>query len=125
MARRTSDNPPEKRNAAASAFRVAEDAPRSPSSGVPGPRMRFVHQRRRLYKGEIVQLDCDTQCNFMLLSDADYVAYQRIRRFKYSGGTFKKFPARISVPETGDWNIIIDFAGAKGEIRHNITIVVE
>ena len=90
-----------------------------------GPRMRFIHQRRHLKKGDIVQLDCDTQCNFMLLTDADYAAYQQVRRFSYCGGTFKHFPARIAVPESGDWNIIIDLAGANAEIQYNITIVIE
>ena len=88
-------------------------------------KMRFIHQRRHLNKGEVVQLDCDTQCNFMLLSDGDYAAYQKVRRFNYFGGTFKQFPARISVPESGDWNIIIDLAGARGEIQYNITIVID
>ena len=96
-------------------------------SGTPAPRpkMRFIHQRRQLNKGDIVQLDCDTQCNFMLLSDPDYIAYQRVRPFRYCGGTFKRFPAQIAVPESGDWNIIIDLAGAKGEIQYNITIVID
>jgi hypothetical protein len=89
------------------------------------PKMRFIHQRRELKKGDVVQLDCDTQCNFMLLSDRDYAAYQQVRRFKYHGGTFKRFPARITVPETGPWNIIIDLAGAKSEIQYNITVVIE
>ena len=89
------------------------------------PKMRFIHSRRYLNKGEIVQLDCDTQCNFMLLTDADYAAYQRVERFRYYGGTFKSFPARITVPETGYWNIVIDLAGAKGEIKYNVTIVLD
>ena len=89
-----------------------------------GAKMRFVHQRRHLNEGDIVQVDCDAQCNFMLLSDADYAAYQRVRPFKYCGGTFKRFPARITVPETGDWNIVIDLAGARQEIRYNITVVI-
>jgi hypothetical protein len=89
------------------------------------PKMRFIHPRRKLEKGEIIQLDCDTQCNFMLLTDADYAAYQQIRRFSYYGGTFKHFPARITVPQTGDWNIIIDLAGATREIQYNITIILD
>lgn len=89
------------------------------------PKMRFIHQRRHLSKGAIVQLDCDTQCNFMLLTDGDYAAYQKVRRFNYCGGTFKQFPARINVPESGDWNIVIDLAGARGEIQYNITIVID
>ena len=86
--------------------------------------MRFIHNRRFLHKGEIVQLDCDTQCNFMLLKDTDYAAYQRVARFHYYGGTFKSFPGRITVPESGHWNIIIDLAGAPGEISYNITVTL-
>ena len=89
------------------------------------PKMRYLHQRRELKKGDIVQLDCDTQCNFMLLTDRDYSAYQQVRRFEYLGGTFKRFPARITVPESGPWNIIIDLASATGEIQYNITVVIE
>ena len=89
------------------------------------PKMRFIHQRRQLNKGDIVQLDCDTQCNFMLLSDGDYAAYQRVRPFRYCGGTFKHFPAQIAVPDSGDWNIVIDLAGAKRDIQYNITIVID
>lgn len=89
------------------------------------PAMRFMHTRRYLNKGDIVQLDCDTQCNFMLLTDDDFAAYQRVALFQYHGGTFKIFPARITVPETGHWNIIIDLAGAKGEIKYNITLVLD
>ena len=109
--------------AASASDRVREGEPPYPANR--GPKMRFIHQRRHLNKGEIVQVDCDTQCNFMLLTDADYAAYQQVRRFSYCGGTFKRFPARITVPETGDWNIIIDLAGAKEEIQYNITIMID
>ncbi len=86
--------------------------------------MTFIHSRRYLNLGEIVQLDCDTQCNFMLLRDTDYAAYQRVEPFHYHGGTFKHFPAQIPAPSTGYWNIVVDLAGASGEIHYNVTIVL-
>lgn len=97
-------------------FRIAE------SRG--GPPMQFIHSRRHLEEGQIVQLDCDTQCNFMLLTDADFAAYQLVRPFRYQGGTFKQFPAQITVPASDYWNIVIDLAGATKEIQYNITIVL-
>jgi hypothetical protein len=121
---RHANYPADRPRSETSAARVAEEAGPPPEPRR-APRMRFIHQRRHLNKGETVQLDCDTQCNFMLLTDADYRAYQRVQRFNYCGGTFKRFPARITVPETGDWNIIIDLAGASGEIQYNITIVID
>lgn len=86
--------------------------------------MQFIHSRRHLQQGQIVQLDCDTQCHFMLLADADFAAYQLVRAFRYHGGTFKRFPAQIPVPSTDYWNIVIDLAGATKEIRYNITIIL-
>jgi hypothetical protein len=87
--------------------------------------VRFIHSRRYLNKGEIVQLDCDAQCNFMLATDADFDRYQRGQRFQYHGGVFKEFPARISVPASGDWNIVIDSAGAEKQITYSITVVLQ
>lgn len=87
--------------------------------------MKYIHTRRYLNWGEIVQLDCDTQCNFMLLTDDNFAAYQLVRQFVYHGGTFKTFPARISVPSSGYWNLIIDLNGASNEPHYTITIVLE
>ncbi|MFN2474892.1 MAG: DUF1883 domain-containing protein [Chthoniobacterales bacterium] len=89
-----------------------------------GPAMQFIHSRRHLEQSQIVQLDCDTQCHFILLTDADFAAYQLIRPFRCEGGTFKQFPAQITVPSTDYWNIVIDLAGATKEIQYNITIIL-
>ena len=61
----------------------------------------------------------------MLLTDADFGAYQQVRRFNYQGGTFKQFPAQIAVPESGYWNLIIDLNGAAKLPDYNITIVTD
>jgi hypothetical protein len=87
--------------------------------------MKFIHSRRYLNKDEIVQLDCDTQCNFMITTDAEFGFYERGQRFTYHGGTFKTFPARIRVPESGYWNITIDMAGAPCAPQYTITIVID
>lgn len=87
--------------------------------------MTYIHSRRYLDAGQIVQLDCDTQCNFMILTDEDFAAYQLVRQFRYHGGTVKRFPARITVPESGHWNIIIDLNGAAHEPAYTVTVVTD
>ena len=87
--------------------------------------MKYIHTRRLLSAGETVQLDCDTHCHFLLLNDDQFAAYQSVRRFSYQGGTFKQFPARIAVPETAYWNVVIDLNGAQQEVQYNITIVLD
>ena len=49
--------------------------------------MKFIHSRRYLNEGEVVQLDCGRQCNLMLMTDEDFLAYQNIRQFRYCGGS--------------------------------------
>jgi hypothetical protein len=87
--------------------------------------MKCIYARRYLNQREIVQLDCDTQYNFMLMSDADFAAYQLVRPFHYHGGTFKDFPARITVPDSGYWNLVIDLNGARRETQYTTTIVLD
>ena len=85
--------------------------------------MKYIHTRRYLKQGDVVQVDCDTQCNFMLLTDENFAAYQLVRQFRYYGGTFKRFPARVAVPESGFWNLIVDLNGAECEPQYTITVI--
>jgi len=36
----------------------------------------FLHKREHLKAGDTAVLDCDTQCNFMLLTDSQFVCRQ-------------------------------------------------
>lgn len=84
--------------------------------------MNFLHQREFLNQGDAVVLDCDTQCNFMLTDDSNFSSYKRGDRFRYYGGHYKRFPARIVAPYSGYWNITIDLGGGQAEIRYNLTV---
>jgi hypothetical protein len=84
--------------------------------------MSFLHQRESLNRGDVVTLDCDTQCNFMLMDDSSFSTYKRGGRFTHYGGHFKRFPARIVTPRSGSWNIVVDLGGAQASIRYNLSI---
>jgi hypothetical protein len=47
----------------------------------------------------------------MLTDDVNFSAYKNGDKFSYYGGHFDTFPAKITVPGSGDWNIIIDTPG--------------
>jgi len=81
---------------------------------------QFLHTREYLDSGNVAVLDCDTQCNFMLLTDSDFSSYKRGGRFQYYGGHFKMFPAKISVPHSDHWNVVIDLGGGTAKIRHSL-----
>ena len=85
--------------------------------------MNFIHSREYLNRGDIVQLDCDIQCNFMITTDAAFSSYRCGGRFQYYGGHYQRFPARITVPHSDNWNITIDLGGGRANIRYNISVL--
>ena len=85
--------------------------------------MDFLHQSFDLRAGDSVVLDCNTQCNFMLLDDHNFHAYQSGGGFKYFGGHFKRFPARITAPSTNRWHAVVDIGGSRATIRYSLRVL--
>ncbi len=83
----------------------------------------FIHAREYLNEGDIVNLKCDTQCNFRIMTDSDFSSYKRGGRFQYYGGHYKMFPANITVPHTGHWNVVIDLGGGQANIRYGLSYI--
>jgi hypothetical protein len=70
--------------------------------------MKFIHQREHLNGGDLVVIECSQPCNIRLMSDANFRSFKNGARHSYLGGAFERFPARISAPSTGFWNITLD-----------------
>ncbi|NBA97416.1 DUF1883 domain-containing protein [Pseudomonas sp. R5(2019)] len=92
--------------------------------------MKFVHQREHLNEDDIVVIECSQRCNIRLMSDANFRSFKNGGRHTYHGGAFDKFPAKITAPSTGYWNITIDTAGTrlsdvgrKSTFTHSIKII--
>ncbi len=86
--------------------------------------MEFIHSRECLEANDIVEIDCDTQCNIMLTTDAEFAAFKNNRDCNHYGGFFKYFPVRLAPPGAGNWNITIDVGeGYSANIRYSINII--
>lgn len=85
--------------------------------------MNFIHSREYLSAGDIVVVDCSHQSNVMITDDNNFRNFKSSRSFNYHGGSYDYFPVRIQVPHTGYWNITIDLAGRKANIRYNISFI--
>ena len=83
----------------------------------------FIHGREYLNSGNIIEVDCDTQCNVMLLTDTEFSNYQAGQSFNYYGGHFKYFPAHLAAPSPGFWNVIIDLGGGSAVIKYSIRVI--
>ncbi|QXI30791.1 DUF1883 domain-containing protein [Pseudomonas vanderleydeniana] len=93
--------------------------------------MKFIHQREHLNEDDIVVIECSQTCNIRLMSDANFRSFKNGGRHTYHGGAFDTFPARITVPSTGFWNITLDTVVTKRAIsvtrkpnmKHSIRII--
>ena len=70
--------------------------------------MKFIHQREQLNEGDQVIINCSQPCNIRLMSDANFRSFKNGGRHAYHGGAFDRFPAKITVPSSGFWNITLD-----------------
>lgn len=85
--------------------------------------MNFLHTRESLSEGDIVVVDCSHQCNVCIMDDNNFRNYKAGRKWKGFGGFYKKLPAKIIVPSTGYWNIVLDLAGGSATIQHSISFI--
>jgi hypothetical protein len=85
--------------------------------------MSFIHAREYLEDGQSVRVDCDTQCNVILTDDGNFASYRTGGRYTYYGGFYKRFPATITPPHSGYWNVTIDLGGGSANIRYSISVI--
>ncbi len=82
--------------------------------------MQHIHARDWLHAGSRVRVDCDHQCNVLVMDDHNYSLYRRGQRFRHFGGFFKRLPAILGVPSSGHWNTVIDLGGGSANISYAI-----
>jgi hypothetical protein len=70
--------------------------------------MKYIHQREHLNEDDIVIIESSQTCNIRMMSDANFRSFKNGGRHTYHGGAFDTFPAKLTVPSTGFWNITLD-----------------
>jgi len=83
----------------------------------------FIHAHQNLSKGDVVVVQCSHQCNILLLDDANFELYRNRHKHTYFGGHYIQFPAKLAVPKTGHWNVVIDLGGKQAAISHTISYI--
>ena len=64
-----------------------------------------------------------TEANVQLLDSANLTRYKEGRTFNYYGGHYKASPARIAIPHTGNWHVIVDLGGHVGRVKASVRVV--
>ena len=85
--------------------------------------MNFIHSRDYLNEGDVVVLNCDTQCNFMLTDDGNFSSYQRGERRTYYAWHILN-PSRAHPSTT--FRVLecqVDLGGGGANIRYSLNII--
>jgi hypothetical protein len=82
-----------------------------------------LHKRLFLKDGDVVEVLSDTQANVIMMGDSDYSNYKAGQSYQYYGGFYKRFPARLTPPHSGYWNVVLDLGGGKATVRHSMRVI--
>ncbi|MEN2467228.1 DUF1883 domain-containing protein [Ornithinibacillus sp. JPR2-1] len=85
--------------------------------------MNYKYSKEQLNQGDVVSVQLDKQANVLLLDPLNYSKFRNGKQYKYYGGLAKVSPARITVPYTGTWYIVINLGGANGTVRYSVEIL--
>lgn len=86
--------------------------------------MSHTHSREHMEAGSVVSVQCSHQINVLLMDDSNYSAYKSGRSARYYGGFYKQFPARIGVPHSGNWNVVLALpAGHSARYQYSINVI--
>jgi hypothetical protein len=81
----------------------------------------FASESRQLSQGDLVVVECDHQCSVRLLDDYNFEQFRNGRQHRYYGGFYRTFPARLIVPKSGHWNIVIDLGGQRTKAKYRVS----
>lgn len=78
----------------------------------------------QLDRGETVEVTLNgNAANVKLMDTSNFRSYKNGGKYLYYGGYIKHSPYRISVPNYGNWNIVIDLGGYSGKISSSVRVL--
>lgn len=87
--------------------------------------MQFLHtDLGTTTAGDVVVVHLEgTEANVLLLDSVNLARYRHGDSYRYHGGHFTASPARIGVPSTGHWHVVVDLGGFGGSIRASVSVI--
>ena len=74
--------------------------------------------------GEIVEVTLSgTEANIELLDSTNLSAFKAGRSHRYHGGHYNRSPARIPIPQSGHWYIVVHLGGYAGSVRSSVRVL--
>jgi hypothetical protein len=75
-------------------------------------------------QGDVVEVTLSgSAANVFLVDSSNFNSYKNGRRYTYFGGNVTRSPARLVVPRSGRWYLVIDLGGYPGQVKHSMRIL--
>lgn len=87
--------------------------------------MKFIHSDLGYQeKGAVVEVTLSgSAANVRLLDSSNFQNYRSGRRHNYYGGLVRRSPARIPIPRSGRWHVVVDMQGLRGQTKASIRVI--
>lgn len=74
--------------------------------------------------GEIVEITLvGNAANVRLMDSSNFSSYRSGRQHRFYGGYMKRSPAKIPIPHSGHWYVVIDLGGYSGTVRSSVRVL--
>ncbi len=73
-------------------------------------------------KGATAVVTLDKQANVRLMTASNYGSFKSGRRYSYQGGKATQSPARLAIPSSGHWFVVVDLGGLAGRVRASVAV---
>ena len=87
--------------------------------------MNFTHYNLgHVESGSVIEVTLQgSAANVRLMGSSDFNSYRNGRAHRYIGGLVKQSPFRMTVPNSGSWNVTVDMQGLQGTTRSSIRTI--
>jgi hypothetical protein len=75
-------------------------------------------------RGDVVEVTLNRGANVRLLDTNNFNKYRRGQKHTYYGGLAKRSPARVTIPRSGHWYVVVDMQGLRpARIQANVRTI--
>lgn len=87
--------------------------------------MKFMHYKLgHVTANSVVEVSLSgSAANVRLMDNSNFNHYKAGRRHQYIGGLANKSPTRLAVPNSKEWNVVIDMQGLRGTVKASVRVI--
>jgi uncharacterized protein DUF1883 len=74
-------------------------------------------------RGTVVEVVLSCINNIRLMDESNFKLYAEGKSFKFLGGRAEKSPARLTIPKTGHWHVVVDKTGFQALSNSNVRAI--